>query len=811
MNLAIKKTLLIFFVTSACAYADDYYSLSSLSISNNGKVIPYSGDLSAFEKNSVPEGDYNVDIYINKKIVGNKVISFSLSDSDELIPCLTVQSLIDYGIKPDALGQGHSNGECFNFSTISNVTFKFESNNKRLLLTVPQIYVDEQRLYEAKKHLWDDGIKALLLNYDFSAFNSKTEGSHDDSYYANVRSQLNLGAWRVYNYSTFYKNKINSKFNSLRSYVNRAIHKINSELTIGEIGTSSMIFDSISITGVRLRSDDQMLSNRYSSYVPEITGIAGSESVITITQGDSIIYKKTVPPGPYSIKDYNAPYRSENLLVTVTGADGVKEEFYVPYVSNSSLVRKGDIKYDLSTGKYNGRSNDKNGWILNAESRYGLTNLVTFLSGVELSNDYKSAAVGSSVNLGVFGFASASVIHAEARIRGKNDRGNALKFDYQKDVTDFGTNFNLRGTEYLNRTYHSYGEDFFDNNREQLKRELSLSLNQPVFDGSGYVSSSITMYNYYNASSKKSYSLGYRHNFERFSTGLNFSYFSGNSKLNDGTYSMSFNVSIPFTVNGNYNFSSYNMTRQSNNIFQQTAQIGGVAGENNSINWSAYQGYERDSNVHSGGFSGGYSSDVGDLRAGYSYSPNNKNINYGLSGGLVVTQYGVALTPQLQSTNALVKVEDTKGVKLNNARSGETNRFGLTVLPGLTAFRENDVALNPESIPGSVEIENRVKSEIYPTRGALVLADFDKTAGYKVYTTLVSKKGHIPMGTTMHMNGSDFIVSESNNLYFVADNISGTVKLEWMHDNFLNECTFNYDLAGKKDTHGIYIFDSTCD
>ena len=72
--------------------------------------------------------------------------------------------------------------------------------------------------------LWDEGIPALLLDYSFSGSNSEYDSSgssssyvddngtvhHDDgndtlksdSYYLNLRSGLNLGAWRLRNYST---------------------------------------------------------------------------------------------------------------------------------------------------------------------------------------------------------------------------------------------------------------------------------------------------------------------------------------------------------------------------------------------------------------------------------------------------------------------------------------------------------------------------------------------------------------------------------------------------------------------------------
>lgn len=93
--------------------------------------------------------------------------------------------------------------------------------------------------------LWDEGIPALLLDYSFSGSNSEYDSSgssssydddngaihHDDgdntlksdSYYLNLRSGLNLGAWRLRNYSTWSHSGGKAQWDNIGTSLSRAI------------------------------------------------------------------------------------------------------------------------------------------------------------------------------------------------------------------------------------------------------------------------------------------------------------------------------------------------------------------------------------------------------------------------------------------------------------------------------------------------------------------------------------------------------------------------------------------------------------
>ncbi|MEX5990427.1 fimbria/pilus outer membrane usher protein [Providencia hangzhouensis] len=64
-----------------------------------------------------------------------------------------------------------------------------------------------------------------------------------------------------------------------------------------------ILFDSISLRGAKIATDDNMYPDGMSTYAPEIRGIAQSNALVTVTQNNSIIYQTTVAPGPFSLTD----------------------------------------------------------------------------------------------------------------------------------------------------------------------------------------------------------------------------------------------------------------------------------------------------------------------------------------------------------------------------------------------------------------------------------------------------------------------------------------------------------------------------
>lgn len=152
--------------------------------------------------------------------------------------------------------------------------------------------------------LWDPGINAGLLNYNFSG-NSVQNRIGGNSHYAylNLQSGLNIGAWRLRDNTTrvitvatdHQVAKING---SISIRLERDIIPLRSRLTLGDGYTQGDIFDGINFRGAQLASDDNMLPDSQRGFAPVIHGIARGTAQVTIKQNGYDIYNSTVPPGP---------------------------------------------------------------------------------------------------------------------------------------------------------------------------------------------------------------------------------------------------------------------------------------------------------------------------------------------------------------------------------------------------------------------------------------------------------------------------------------------------------------------------------
>ncbi|WP_258868835.1 fimbria/pilus outer membrane usher protein [Pseudomonas aeruginosa] len=125
---------------------------------------------------------------------------------------------------------------------------------------------------------WDAGSSMGFVNYDASFYRSSFDGvggNGDSDYgYLGLSGGINFGLWRLrhqsnYSYSS-YAGNTRSDWNSIRTYAQRAVPGLRSELTLGESFTEGNLFGSLGYRGVRLASDDRMLADSQRRYAPQV-------------------------------------------------------------------------------------------------------------------------------------------------------------------------------------------------------------------------------------------------------------------------------------------------------------------------------------------------------------------------------------------------------------------------------------------------------------------------------------------------------------------------------------------------------------
>ncbi|ELK5631561.1 fimbrial biogenesis outer membrane usher protein [Escherichia coli] len=169
-------------------------------------------DLSRFSKKYAQlPGTYQVDIWLNKKKVSQKKITFTANAEQLLQPQFTVEQLRELGIKVDeipALAEKDDDSVINSLEQIiPGTAAEFDFNHQQLNLSIPQIALYRDARGYVSPSRWDDGIPTLFTNYSFTGSDNRyRQGNRSQRQYLNMQNGANFGPWRLRNYSTWTRN-----------------------------------------------------------------------------------------------------------------------------------------------------------------------------------------------------------------------------------------------------------------------------------------------------------------------------------------------------------------------------------------------------------------------------------------------------------------------------------------------------------------------------------------------------------------------------------------------------------------------------
>lgn len=87
-----------------------------------------------------------------------------------------------------------SDSECANLAGIPDAFADFQFNRQKLNLSIPHAAMNTRSTDEVPIERWDEGIPALLLNYNMNSYQSRYKGAETyESTYLNLRPGLNIG------------------------------------------------------------------------------------------------------------------------------------------------------------------------------------------------------------------------------------------------------------------------------------------------------------------------------------------------------------------------------------------------------------------------------------------------------------------------------------------------------------------------------------------------------------------------------------------------------------------------------------------
>ncbi|MBJ8896354.1 fimbrial biogenesis outer membrane usher protein [Citrobacter braakii] len=787
--------------------------------------------LDLFEQGATqPPGKYHVELWLNNEHTGTQDIAFELNNGT-LEPCFSDAEFKMLGIKPPPGKKPVAEGSCQVIThQIDGTTVNYDTRRQVLKITVPQILIQQNARGYIDPAEWDDGITALRFNYQYSGSTGSGGMSGDDNF-LNLQSGLNLGPWRLRDYSTW--NNQNSSSNSsggnfqhISTTLTRSINALRSTLMLGDTWTSGELFDSINLRGAQLESENGMYPDSLQGFAPTIHGTARSNAQVSVKQNGYVIYQTYVPPGAFVINDLYPAASSGDLEVTIKESDNSQSSFIVPYAAVPMLQREGRVNYNIAVGQYQSNDNHQdNPEVAQAQLFWGLPYNTTLYGGMQWSDKYRSQALGLGMNMGSLGAISVDVTHADSTlIDDSRHSGESYRFLYSKTLEQTNTHIQLAGYRYSTRGFYtlqdttwnrmsgdkaSWNEDddrtvlntwnLGQNKRSQFQFTLSQSLAEW---GSVFVSADNQ--DYWNSSaSTRNIQTGYNGTLDKLTYSVTYSYNKISGSSNDRI--LFINLSVPlsaflpasddYSSARNLAWVSYSNNTDSNGNSSNSLGLSGTLLKDSNLNYNIRQNVSNQNTSYGGNASLGYRGARAQTNLAYSYDTHGNQLSYGIQGSALVHANGITLSQELGDTNVLIKAPGAEGVALENATGIKTDSRGYTVIPWATAWRQNRIALRASDINDDVEITHNVQY-VVPTKGAIVRAEFNAKVGARALITLTHNGKAIPFGATVtgEENDNTSIVGDDGQVFMSGLAEQGILKASW-GKNTNQRCQANYQLS----------------
>lgn len=804
-------------------------------------------NISRFNKaNAVEPGKYQVDIFVNGNFYNRQAMQFSADAKGDVLPCFTRDLLLATGILPESIRAKESSDKCLNLnSEVEGASSHFDFARLRLDMLVPQANMSRVARGSVPLENLSEGETALFLNYDANFYRTQASGNYNsDSTYLGLNSGFNLGLWQLRQQSSYTRYTTNngpdsSQWKSVRTYVQRPLPSINSELTLGDSYTSGSLFSSLGFRGVQLETDDRMLPESLRGYAPSIRGIAQTTAKVTISQSGTQIYQTTVSPGAFEINDlYPTSYQGD-LVVEVQEADGRVSSFTVPFSAVPDSMRPGRSHTSISAGQVRdiGNSDD-----MFADLTYqrGLTNALTTNTGVRISDGYQALLGGAVVSTRI-GALGTNIVYSRANMFGDYVEGWRFGATYSRTFVPTATTLALAGYRYSTSGYRDLADvigvreadksdSTWNSSTYEQKNQFVLTLSQSLGGyGQTYVSGSTNTYR--NGRGRDTqYQVGYSNSWGLLSYNLSLSrqqtgatrygvQSNSDSTVNSNSgqteNTLMFSVSIPLGDGARSPILSSGYSHQSGNGGHDNYQssLSGTLGEDQNTTYSLNAAYDSGGVGVSEGASLTQQLPLATVGGTISHGKDYTQYGANARGAVVAHSGGVTLGPYIGDTFGLVEADGASGAGVSSGLGATVDSFGYAIVPSLIPYSYNDVTLDGKGMknPNAELVENQQR--VAPYAGSVVKMNFKTLEGYALLIKLLSGQAAagLPLGANVYNSKNEIVglVGQGNQIYARASDKQGTLTVKW-GETATEQCKVNYDIRSQDLNQTLYHLTLPC-
>ncbi len=790
-------------------------------------------DLSRFERDeTVTEGDHPVELTINDASFGTQTLPFRRKpETGRIEACFHAALVARMGLDPAKQIQFPEGSECpFLDQLVAGGAVEHDGGEQKLSVTIPQAYL----LYKARGYVppdaLDQGIDGAAFRYTVSyARTQNTSGTSRQYAYGGLQSAFNLGAWRFRTFGTLTSNaRQPTRWNHVAAYAQRPLPKMQAEAILGDWNTTGSLFDSTPIRGASLSTDDRMLPESLRGYAPVIRGVAHSNAVVSVRQGNNVIFESNVPPGEFEFRDLYATGYGGDLEVTVTEADGQVQRFTVPYGSIAQLLRADYTKYSLTFGQIRDAAIGNAPILIEGTVQHGLTEDVTVYGGAQMtaSTYYTAMMGGLAVNtpIGALGMdVTQSYALCMDTVSRCDKAGHSVRASLGKHFHGTGTYFSLVGYRYSSPAYYTLMDamrlrEVRAGNASieplRLRDRFDINVTQGLGRKWGNVFLTGTHGRRWEDGRRSlSFQAGYTNSLWR--ARYNISLGRSRNALGADETTVFMSVSLPLGKAGAGHAPTFGLSAyQTEGAADMRASLTGNIDE---IGRSSYDAWFDAARGGSRSFGGtvGYAGNAVKGNLAYGHASGTHSIGANASGGILIHGDGVNFASELGDTVALVRAEGAAGAQVLPFQRTIIGSNGTAIVPYITPYQWNSVELDLKGADVGVKVDN-TRMTTAPTAGAIVRLTFDSRLSTTTVLRLRQPDGTpVPFGASVTPGDGADVGTVGGDGIVVASGLpaNGDLLVAWGR-SVAQQCTTRYEPTVAKDgaVHGwLEVQDLTCE
>ncbi|WP_327440576.1 fimbria/pilus outer membrane usher protein [Pseudomonas donghuensis] len=758
-------------------------------------------DLTRYKQsNPVEAGMYRADVALNSKLVTRQDIRIQ-ADKGGSNPyvCIDRKLLELMGVDMSRLDQDQgkrlaAGGDCLRIEQlIEGASANFSTSEQRLDLSIPQAALKRSARGYVSPELWDRGVTAGMLGYNFNTNHNRTDAGNFDSAYLGLSAGMNVGDWRLrHDGSATWQSMGGRDYQSINTYAQRDVTSLRSQLTLGEANTSGELFDSLAYRGAQLASDDRMLPESQRGYAPVIRGIARTTARVDVRQNGNLLYETTVAPGQFVIDDLYPTGYGGDLQVTVHEADGSTQRFAVPYASVSQLLRPGTTRYSLTAGKTRNQFVDQQASLLQGTVQRGLSNNLTGYGGIQSSDDYMAVMAGAAFGSPI-GALALDITQAQADLPSSQQKGQSVRVTYNKNILSTGSNFALAAYRFSTEGYLDFNNALQISDAEKSgldaslygrpRSRLSLTANQSL-GRYGQLSLSGFTQNYWNLPGSD---VQYQAYYSTQWRDITFSLSANRSRAGLGDMQTSYllSASMPLELSSRRAQLSARVSRDTNGKYSEQASLSGTAGQTNQLSYGVTAGRDGASQSVNTSLNAQYIGSKAMTGASISQGDGYQSASLNLSGTAIAHAGGLTLTPYQGETMAVVGAEGAAGAKVVGYPGLELDRNGYAVVPYLRPYELNEVAIDPNGTSLDLELQE-TSQQIAPRAGSVVMLKYASVSGNALVLRATLADGSpAPFGASVSDAGgtSVGVVGQDGQIYARVKDGTHSLRIVWGQDS----------------------------